>query len=117
MAVPSNLKLTIFTGLPRACSCATSPGPTVCRRIVPFVVTDNCIDDASVGVVGCKIFVSTSMSTVNFSKSASTGCIPNCDVIVLVNGLRRSIVSCLTVSDRSTTPVVMLVLRDLPKYI
>lgn len=36
-------------------------------------------------------------------------------VMVLVSGLSRSKVSCLTVSDRSTIPVVILVLRDLKK--
>lgn len=35
--------------------------------------------------------------------------------MVLVRGLSRSTVSCLTVSDRSTIPVVMLVFRDLKK--
>lgn len=110
--VPSNLKfITILAG-PSACSCETSPGPTVCLRIVPFAATDKYME--SPVDCCCRTLLSSLISILNFSKSASIGWIPNCVVIVLVRGLRRSIVSCLTVSeDRSTTPVVMLVLRDL----
>lgn len=120
---PPNLKLIGADGLfTKACSCATSPGPTVWRLALPVVTLAlvlfaccwSTVDDSGTSNVRDVVVASTSIST-NFSKSLLVGSLMfgnDMRLLVLVSGLRRS-ASDLTNSERSTMPVVILVFLDL----
>lgn len=118
-----NLKLIgTADGLASACSCSTSPGPTVCLRVLPLdIFVPRCeyvtACELNSGVVTTWCCASMSMST-NFSNSLLESLTSGNDVNVLtelLNGLKRSIASFLRASVRSTTPVVILAFRDLQR--